>query len=236
MQYSTLFLSALAASSAMAAPQGRSSANKQVRVILSDLAETGSQTVFNEAPHVSGRPTQSGPFKTVEIAVGSGITNQALRCQVLDDKSQPIIGVRGAAVDITFGDAGKGAWTFRAPSLVSAIVCDDGFKSLGAAATEIRVVLANQAAELGSQTVFADSGARQQKPPVGSDGPFQTVELRLGPLVDPALRCQITDPAGKPITVVRGQAVATTFGDADKGEWTLQTQSEVDNIICDPAF
>jgi hypothetical protein len=235
MQYSAIFLAVLAASGAMAAPQARPSADKEVRVILSDLGETGSQTVLADAKRVSGRPTQSGPFKTVELKLGSAVSNKALRCQILDDQNKPIVVKRGANTDITFADGGAGAWTFRQASKVSSIVCDQAFKKIGADASEIRVVLSNQATETGSQTTFTD-GQRQTKAPVGSSGPYQTVELRVGELVDPKYRCQIVDNAGKEITLTRGKNVDITFGDGDKGEWTLKRTTEVSKIICDPTF
>lgn len=143
---------------------------------------------------------------------------------------------RGANTDITFGDGDKGEWTFKQESKVSSIICDPTFKKVGVDATQIRVVLSNQATELGSQTVFAE-GKRQEQRPVGSSGPFQTIEIRVGALVQKQdTRCQALDKAGKPIVATRGKNTDVTFSDAGKGEWTFKKESEVSKIICDPAF
>jgi hypothetical protein len=237
MQYSTIFATILAASGAFAVPTtSRPASDKEVRVILSDLGETGSQTVFPDVDRSIGGPTQRGPFKTVELKLGAQVKFQELRCQILDEANKPIIVKRGANTDITFADGGKGAWTFAAPSKVSRIICDRTFKKIGAEALEVRVVLSNQATETGSQTTFT-SGQREEKRPVGSTGPFKTVELRLGELVNPELRCQVVNKNGKAITVKRGTNINTTFADGKKGEWTFQGgASEVSKIICDPAF
>ena len=101
---------------------------------------------------------------------------------------------------------------------------------------EIRVVLQNQAIELGSQIAFTDNGKRQTRNFNNPFGPIQTVELRLGKQVKSTLRCQILDQNNKAITVKRGTNVATTFADGDKGAWTLQKATKIRAVICDPAF
>ncbi|KAI9775865.1 MAG: hypothetical protein M1839_000739 [Geoglossum umbratile] len=238
MQYSSIFLAALAVTSAIAAPLGSTSPDNEIRVILSNQAtELGTQTTFTEGQREQQRPVgSSGPYKTVELNLGKGVKKQDLRCQVLDDQGKPIVLTRGANTDITFGDGGKGEWTFNKESTVSSIICDPTFAKIGAGGTEIRVTLSNQATELGSQTTFTE-GKRDEETPVGSTGPFQTVLLSVGALVqNQDLRCQVLDNAGKAITVKRGQSVDTTFGDGGKGEWTFQMASQVSKIICDPAF
>ena len=240
MQYSSLFLAALASSGTLAVPYTKYSADTSLRVILSNQAtETGSQTVLTSGKRQQAPPVGStGPFQTVELSVGAGVQDQGYRCQILDHDGKPIVIKRGANTDITFSDADKGEWTFRHESSVSKIICDPTFKKIGAEASEIRVVLSNQATETGSQTVFPDvSGGRQHKPPVGTCGPFETVEIVVGALVEKQdIRCKLIDENAKPIVATRGKNTDITFSDANKGEWTFKATSEVSNIICDPAF
>ncbi|CAF9925915.1 MAG: hypothetical protein HETSPECPRED_006205 [Heterodermia speciosa] len=240
MQYSSLFLAALASSGTLAAPWPKPAADTSLRVILSNQAtETGSQTVLNSGSRQQAPPVGStGPFQTVELVVGAGVQNQDYRCQILDDAGNPIVIQRGANTDITFADGDKGEWTFRHESSVSQIICDPTFKKIGSDASEIRVVLSNQATETGSQTVFPDvSGGRQHQPPVGTTGPFETVEIVVGALVEKQdIRCQLIDENGKPVVATRGANTDITFSDANKGEWTFKAESEVSKIICDPAF
>ncbi|KAI9853937.1 MAG: hypothetical protein M1813_001615 [Trichoglossum hirsutum] len=238
MQYSSIILAALAATGAVAAPRGLRSLDDEIRVVLSNQAtETGSQTTFTEGQREEMGPVgSSGPFQTVELRLGKDVQKQDYRCQVLDDQDKPIVLTRGANTDITFGDGGKGEWTFRKESIVSSIICDPTFAKIDPSATEIRVTLSNQATETGSQTTFSE-GEREEKEPVGSSGPFETVQLCVGALVEKQdYRCQVLDAAGDPITVKRGQNVDITFGDGDKGEWTFLEASEVSEIICDPDF
>ena len=151
----------------------------------------------------------------------------------------PIILKRGANTDITFGDGDKGAWTFRdAPSTVSKVICDPTFAKIGAAANTVSVRLSNQGAELGTTTDFPDpSEQRAESKPVGSTGPYTSVEIIVGELVKKQdIRCQLKDMHGADVVAKRGANVDTTFSDADKGEWTFKVESVVDNIICDPAF
>jgi len=243
MQYSTIILAALAATGAIAAPYGSGSRDNDIRVVLSNQAtETGSQTTFTEGQRQQKGPVgSSGPYQTVELRLGQDVQNQDYRCQVLDDQSKPIVLTRGANTDITFGDGDKGEWTFKKESIVSSIICDPKFVKaaapiVGRAPSEVRVVLSNQASETGSQTTLSGD-KRDEKAPVGSNGPFKTVELRLGQNVRKQdLRCQVLDTAGKPITVKRGANVDITFADGDKGEWTFLKVSKVSKIICDPKF
>lgn len=231
----------LAASSAFAAPHEirASHGDKSVTVILQNQAtETGSQTTFQS---VNRRKTKSpvgssGPFETIEISVGDG-ANQDLRCQVLDTYGNVVLGKRNANVDTTFSDAGKGPWTFKEATEISQIICDPAFVAVDPAEAEIRVTLADDAAELATQTVFAAFfDERIELPPSGSSGPFTSVEISVGSLVDAATRCQVLNRAGNPIVATRGENVDTTFSDADKGAWTFNRKSRVSKVICDPAF
>jgi len=101
----------------------------------------------------------------------------------------------------------------------------------------IRVILQNQAIELGSQTAFSE-GIRETKGPNGSSGPYSTVELSLGAAVGQQdLRCQILDDQSIPITLLRGENIDTTFADGDGGVWDFQDGALfVSAIICDPEF
>lgn len=235
MQYTTI-LGLLAATGALAAPHSRRNADNEVRVSLSDLAETGAQVTLAEGVRDTAVPATDGPFATVELTLGADVQDQDLRCQILDHMGNPIVLLRGANTDITFGDGGKGAWTLREPTTVSEVICDPSFTQIDADAGKLRVVLENQATETGSQTVLP-AGDREEAPPVGSSGPFQTVELRVGELVeDQDYRCQVLDEAGNPIVVLRGENRDVTFSDAGKGAWTFETTSEVSKIVCDPTF
>ncbi|KAF2209886.1 hypothetical protein CERZMDRAFT_86536 [Cercospora zeae-maydis SCOH1-5] len=102
----------------------------------------------------------------------------------------------------------------------------------------IRVTLQNQATELGSSTSFAEDKLPQAARPVGSSGPFQTVSLKLDEYVkNQALRCKILDATQKPIVVVRGENIDTTFADGGNGPWTFRDGAAiVTSIICDPEF
>jgi hypothetical protein len=101
----------------------------------------------------------------------------------------------------------------------------------------VSVILQNQAIELGSTTGFSE-GVRETKEPVGSSGPYTTVELSLGADVDQQdLRCQILDDRNVPIILLRGNNTDTTFADGDGGVWDFQDGALlVSAIICDPEF
>lgn len=238
MQYS-VFLSLLAASGALAAPRNnRQSSNNEIRVALSS-SETGAQVTLKEGVRDTAVPAGNGPFDTVELRLGKDVRQQNLRCQILDDAKNPIVVLRGNNTDITFADGGAGPWKFREEeSLVSEVICDPKFKKAGPDANRLRVVLQNQGTETGSQTVFAGGDEREEKKPVASRGPFKTVELRVGEVVEKQdYRCQILDKANEPIVVLRGGNRDTTFADGGNGEWTFEKEeSEVSKIICDPTF
>lgn len=236
MQYSSIILAALAASNTLAAPWTYQSQDNSIRVKLSDLDKIHTHNSFPEGQRATQAPSHHGPFKTVELSVGPAVKNQDYRCQILDHAGAPIVIQRKNATDIAFSDAHKGAWTLRHPSKVSAIVCDPTFVKIGADANQVRVTLSNQATDTVSQTVFTGA-EREHKTPVGSKGPFETIALAVGALVeDQKLRCQVLDNAGQPIVAKRNANVDVTFSDAKKGPWTFKQVSEVSKIICDPAF
>jgi len=239
MQYSSLFLAALSATGSLAAPmpQTSNSDDNSITVTLqSQATESGAGLFFSEAalPQTL-TPSQPGPFETLSVTVGANVDPQTLRCQALDDMNKPIVGLRGENVDITFSDAGKGEWTFRKPSVVSAVVCDPAFQQIDKSENTVRVQLSGPG-ELATQTVFTGA-QREAKPPVGSSGPYDTLELDVGILVeDQGVRCQVLDNMGEAIVAVRGANIDTTFSDAGNGPWSFQQASEVSQIICDPAF
>lgn len=72
--------------------------------------------------------------------------------------------------------------------------------------------------------------------PVGSSGPFDTVEVTVGALLDPAIRCKLKNLRGRQIVATRGENIDVTFSDADKGPWDFEKEQKVGTIICDPAF
>jgi hypothetical protein len=245
MYANTVALSLLAVTGALAAPHSRrsydSSSNydNTVTVILSDGGETGAQVSgLSSVATAYGTPATSGPFTTIEISLGAGVENTALRCAAFDNYGKPIVGTRGKNIDTTFSDADKGAWTFRQASYVSQVVCDPSFVAIDPNSDELalRVILQNQSTETGSQTVLP-AGSLVDLPPVGSSGPFETVELEVGSLVEKQdYRCQILDNYGNPLVVLRGENRDITFSDADKGAWTLETPSYVSDIVCNPTF
>lgn len=243
MQYSTFLLSALSAAGALAIPTGLRSNDTSVRITLAGASELATQTAFQKVQfgqrEVQAPVGSSGPFQTVNLSVGKGVQQQNLRCQVLDEENKPIVVLRDPNVDITFSDAGKGEWKFRQESLVSAIICDPTFTAIGADANDIIVILSGPD-ELATQTPFLLGGAeREVQPPVASSGPYNTIELKVGALVEEQdLRCQILDVQGNPIIAKRNKNIDTTFSDAGKGAWTFldPVESEVVDIVCDPAF
>ena len=201
--------------------------------------EVGSRTSFPEGVRATKKPIGSrGPYATVELGVPADVKQQDLRCQILDDKNAPITLFRGQNVDTTFADGGSGPWTFQdGHSLVSAITCDPAFKK-HELDTAIRVTLSD--GNLATQTAFDKAGLeREQKTPVGSPGPYNSVNLSVGADVEnQGLRCQIIDNNGKAIEVKRGENEDVTFADGGNGAWTFlkPEESEVGYIICDPAF
>ncbi|KIW22384.1 uncharacterized protein PV07_12274 [Cladophialophora immunda] len=238
MHSKAVVLSLLAASGALAAPHSRRYYDDKVTVALSDGGETGAQVTLESTVRDMGAPAISGPFNSIEIRLGEDVQNQELRCQALDNYGYPIVATRGTNIDTTFSDADKGPWTFRQASYVSEVVCDPTFVKIDPASDELnlRVILESQSTETGSQTSLP-AGYRAESAPVATSGPFETVELSVGSLVEQQnYRCQILDLYGNPLVVLRGANRDITFSDADKGAWTLETPSEVSEIICDPTF
>lgn len=214
------------------------SRDQSVTVILQNQAsELGSQTTFKNVngPKEKAPVGSSGPFETIEISLGADVANVGLRCSALDMNGDPIIAIRNANTDTTFSDQDKGPWTFIAPTEVSAVVCDPTFTAVAAGSYDVIVTLQDQATELGTQTTLKGV-VRDVQMPVGSTGPFSTVEISAGPLVDPLLRCKLKNVHNRAIVATRGENIDTTFSDQDKGPWTFNKPQNVAHIICDPAF
>jgi len=239
MQYS--FVLAALASSVLAAPWGAQKDNSVVVTLSNQAIELGTTVSFTEGSFQPKAPSGSdGPFRTVLLSLGKDVKQQDLRCKILDDKSKPIILTRGENIDITFGDGKKGEWTFKKESKVSQVICDPTFKKIDpVAAKKVTVILQNQATETGSQTEFTDMEVmhRAIKMPVGSTGPFETFELKVGALVDQQdLRCAALDKHGNAVEATRGKNTDITFSDAGKGAWTFHKAETVNHIVCDPTF
>jgi len=147
----------------------------------------------------------------------------------------PLIATRGENTDTTFSDADKGAWTFITPSEVSSIVCDPTFVAVAPGSYDVTITLADDAVELATQTTLSGV-ARDVEAPIGSSGPFTSITVAVGPLVNPELRCKLKNLHDRAIVATRGENIDTTFSDADKGAWTFQKAQSVGKIICDPKF
>ncbi|KAL9016094.1 MAG: hypothetical protein Q9180_008822 [Flavoplaca navasiana] len=241
MQYSSVFLAALAATTALAAPwKHQTPTDNNLEVTLSGASSSAVTTSLPESPETTVQPSSTGPFTYVALRVGQGVRNQASRCQILNEAGNPIVIQRGANTDITFADGGKGLWKFRdGASLVSSISCSPKFQQITGSAiqteSEIRVQLADSGSELAIQVAFDPSGERQEK--TVNPGPFSTVQIMVGALVRKQdYRCQVLDKAGQPLVATRGANRDTTFADGGKAEWTFDQKSEVSKVICDPAF
>ncbi|KAI4094831.1 MAG: hypothetical protein LQ339_007394 [Xanthoria mediterranea] len=162
MQYTSIFLAALAATTTLAAPWATPSHDNNLQVTLSGPHTTPAQKHLPGSPRTAKYPSSKGPFTFVELHVGKD---------------------RGNNTDITFADGGKGKWTIRGEEAtkVSQIICDPAFRQITAATgTEIRVQLSNQATELAVQTAFTE-GSRQEK--AVNPGPFTSVRIMVGALV-----------------------------------------------------
>jgi hypothetical protein len=246
MQYPTILL-ALLSSSALASPWGNSydaAKDNSIIVLLEHKSvDIASQTPFTEGVADEKKPTGSfGPYTNVTLTLGKDVVNKELRCKILDKDQKAIVLTRGPNVDVTFADGGKGDWAFRkGESEVSDVICDPLFTKIGPEGKEIRVILSNPAKSIKSETVFTDMAAmhRQMLAPKDNNGPFTTVELKVGEVIEKQdLRCQIVDSYGHAIIVKRGENVDVTFADGGKKEWTFlkPVESQVHSITCDPAF
>lgn len=248
--------------SANAPPPPAASLDLNLTVILLDpTTGTESDTILPSGDLAESKPNGTkGPFQTVKLTVGKDVEKQDYRCQVLDKSGNPLIVLRGANRDITFSDADKGPWTLEAgSSKVHSIICDPNFvaDNLNASTTpppatsssdnstssdsadlSLRVTLTDPATETASQTTLESGDEASTASPIGTSGPFQTVELTVGKdVVNQAYRCQILDVYGNPLIVLRGANRDTTFSDADKGAWTIEAgSSKVSEIVCDTTF
>jgi hypothetical protein len=250
MQYSTAFLSALFATAALARPARRTTFDNSIVVQLSGPGELATQTSFSEGWRQSKTPTGSfGPFDTVALELGKDVHQQDLRCQVRDSNDKPIVVLRNGNREITFADGDAGSWTFEDGAMyVSAIICDPTFvkgiappaeKSTKLPSINVRLSGLN---ELATNTAFVQGGLVREVQSAKNPS-INTFELTLDPKVqNQALRCQVLDKAGKPITGKRGANVDITFADGGNGPWTfINAKGEKINVdtsavICDPAF
>ena len=233
--HSAFALVSLFAASAFAVPASYGS--KAVTVTLSGASELGTTVSFKNVNKRKQKSTAiSGPFETIQIDVGSG-ADQDLRCQALDASGNALVATRGENIDTSFSDADKGPWTFQDPDAeVHAVVCDPALEAISADNFQATVILSGDS-ELATQTVFDNTFVKTTQSPVGSSGPFNTVELSVGALVNPELRCAVFDKKGRSIIVLRGANRDTTFSDADKGPWKFEVgNKKVGSITCDPAF
>ena len=139
MQFSASFLTVLtaalmAATPALAAPSAavQDRADTSIRVTLSDNAnEFARQLDFSAS---QGKKDQTistgGKFVQVELNIGSGVANKALRCQAIGSSGQVLKFNRGANLNkATFGDGGKGPWTIVGgkATTISKVTCSPKF-------------------------------------------------------------------------------------------------------------
>ncbi|KAL8992367.1 MAG: hypothetical protein Q9169_007153 [Polycauliona sp. 2 TL-2023] len=240
MQYTSVIIAALAATTTLAAPwQSRISTDNKLEVTLSGHGISPAKNIFHQSPATTKKPSPAGPFDTVSLRVGKGVSNQASRCKIFNEAGNAIVVQRGANTDITFADGGKGPWKFRdGPTKVSNITCSPMFLQISPTqaqtASEIRVELADSAVEFAIGSDFTP-GQRQENTVGGS---FTTVEVQVGDLVKKQdYRCQVLGKDGKPIVATRGANTDTTFSDAGKGAWKFVGGNvEASKVICDPAF
>ena len=257
MQYSTIFLSALFATSALARPARRTTSDNSIIVQLSGPDELATQTAFDEGYRQVKRPVGSnGPYDTVNLSVGKDVEQQDLRCQVINEQNKPIVVLRKKNREITFSDAKGGPWTFEdGPQNVVAIICDPAFVKGGAptatsSPTPTYTPMAQPPInarisgldEFARNIAFKQGGlVRELQFAAGEN--VNVFQLTLDPAVkNQDLRCQVLDNAGNPITGRRGKNIDTTFSGGVNGPWTfINMKNETINVdtsvvICDPAF
>lgn len=254
MQYTSILLSALFATSALARPARRSTTDNSIVVQLSGPGELATQTSFDEGQRQVKRPVGSaGPYDTVLLTLGGDVKQQDLRCQVRDEFNNPIVVLRDGNREITFADGNGGDWTFEAGAQnVVAVICDPAFKkgdpaappaapSKSIAQPPINVRISGLS-EFARNIAFVEGGLVREAQLAGGEN-VNTFELTLDPAVqNQALRCQVLDNFGNPILGRRGANVDVTFADGGNGPWTFINKNNktinVDTtaVICDPAF
>jgi hypothetical protein len=235
MQYSIVFLTAMAATGSLAAPQAAAVTNPIVVRLSSPNLESNTANSFEEGVRdVQLSINEFVASDTVELDLE---VQNGLRCQILDAQDEPILVVRGPNVDFTFADANGGPWAIVGNAvLVKTIICDPAFV---AAPLDFGIKVTLSDGDLATQTEFQKAGNFEELSPVGSSGPFNSVNLTLGADVPQQdLRCQLIDNRGDAIELFRDPNTAITFGDGGLGAWTFvdPVSSLVDRIICDPAF
>ncbi|KAK8128667.1 hypothetical protein PG984_009775 [Apiospora sp. TS-2023a] len=156
MQYATTILLGLLATTGVTAPIKRQSmgeraiekrADGPLKVSLdtdffdgsfndffAGLAAQLLETNLGEAD--TKTPRFAGPYRAVTLDTRNGTA--AARCQLIDNNNMVVTLVRGANVDVSFGDGGNGPW--RAQNgrafTVKQIKCDPNFKSANSAAAK----------------------------------------------------------------------------------------------------
>ena len=254
MQYTSIFLSALFATSALARPARRATSDNSIVVQLSGPDELATQTTFDEGWRQVKRPVGSnGPYDTVLLTLGADVKQQTLRCQVLDNYNEPIVVLRNGSREITFADGNAGEWTFETGAQdVVAIICDPSFKKGDPAAppattpTPIAQPPINARIdgldESARNVAFIEGGLVREIQPAGGED-VNMFTLTLDPAVqNQALRCSVLDNYGNAILGRRGPNVDVTFGDGGNGPWTfINKHNQTINVdtgavVCDPAF
>lgn len=131
MQYSSIILSILAATSATAQGRGAHvSPDDQVSVLIQN-SSLGRSFTLSGVERNAVRVRESEPIETVSLSVTGANVDPDLRCQIVGAKG-PIVVIRGENVDITFSDADKGPWTLQHPTVVQKIICDPAFEAASA--------------------------------------------------------------------------------------------------------
>jgi hypothetical protein len=249
--YATILLSLMAVTGGLARVSERQSAaaDNRITVFLQRVrTESGSVTQFQEGKRqVEQRDNQLSDL--VILSVGANVKQQDLRCQLKDDKGKPITVVRGANIDTTFGDGQGGPWNIQAGEVkVSAIICDPKFKKAVAPAAaaieqgqdlDIRVVLTSaDSSNTADEFPFTAAGLEREEQLPGRTV-YSTVALEIGADVQMQdLRCQLIDPNGDGVMLLRGGNEDISFGDGGKGAWKFVTPAatEVRKIVCSPDF
>ena len=184
------------------------------------------------------RPPLQAYSPQPNLLVGAGVPNaDQIRCQLTDDTGNFVIMNRGENTDVTFSDAGKGAWSFMNFKNVVSVNCSPDLPKAGPDDFKLNVRLTdvpmgasedNRLPAGGTVSITESSGTL-----------WDTVELIAGSQVPDreTTRCQVLDASGLPLTVLRGTNRDVTFSDAEKGPWTFEVgATEVSKIVCDTRF
>lgn len=109
-------------------------AQPPINARIDGLSEFARNVAFVEGGLVREiQPAGGEDVNMFTLTLDPAVKNQALRCSVLDNYGNAILGRRGANVDVTFADGGHGPWTFinkhnqTIDVDTSSIVCDPAF-------------------------------------------------------------------------------------------------------------